>query len=48
MTFSLTGEEGSFVSLEALNFRADKPGQYTLYYRMTALPKASPSPAAAR
>ena len=42
MTFSLTGEEGSFVSLEALNFRADKPGQYTLYYRMTGTAEGKP------
>ena len=42
MTFSLTGEEGSFVSLEALNFRADKPGQYTLYYRMTGTADGEP------
>lgn len=35
MRFSLTGEDGSFVSLEELAFRADKPGEYALYYQMS-------------
>lgn len=35
MIFSLTGEEGSFAPLDQIAFRADKPGGYTLYYRMT-------------
>ena len=42
MLFSLTGEAGTFVPLEQLAFSADKPGEYTLFYRLEGTHDALP------